>query len=80
MKIAKVIRLEEKYTQYDISTAFENFYAKTNTGYILIHNSPAIFCGINPDNGKFFVGTKGVFNANAKLNYTDDDIDKNHSG
>ena len=80
MKIAKVIKLEEKYTQYDISTAFENFYAKTNTGYILIHNSPAIFCGINPDNGKFFVGTKGVFNANAKLNYTDDDIDKNHSG
>ena len=42
--------------------------------------SPAIFSGINPDNGKFFVGTKGVFNANAKLNYTDDDIDKNHSG
>jgi len=42
--------------------------------------SPAIFCGINPDNGKFFVGTKGVFNANAKLNYTDEDIDKNHSG
>ena len=42
--------------------------------------SPAIFSGINPDNGKFFVGTKGVFNANAKLNYTDGDIDKNHSG
>jgi hypothetical protein len=42
--------------------------------------SPAIFCGINPDNGKFFVGTKGVFNANAKLNYTDDDIDTNHPG
>jgi hypothetical protein len=42
--------------------------------------APAIFCGINPDNGKFFVGTKGVFNANAKLNYTDEDIDKNHSG
>jgi len=42
--------------------------------------SPAIFCGVNPDNGKFFVGTKGVFNANAKLNYTDDDIDNNHPG
>ena len=37
--------------------------------------SPAIFCGINPDNGKFFVGTKGVFNATPKLNYTDEDID-----
>jgi hypothetical protein len=41
--------------------------------------APAVFCGINPDNGKFFVGTKGVFNANPKLNYTDEDIDKNHS-
>jgi hypothetical protein len=42
--------------------------------------SPAIFCGVNPDNGKFFVGTKGVFNAKAKLNYTDADIDTNHPG
>jgi hypothetical protein len=42
--------------------------------------APAVFCGINPENGKFFVGTKGVFNANAKLNYTDEDIDKNHPG
>jgi len=41
--------------------------------------APAVFCGINPDNGKFFVGTKGVFNANPKLNYTDQDIDNNHS-
>ena len=40
--------------------------------------APAIFCGINPENGQFFVGTKGVFNANPKLNYTDEDIDNNH--
>jgi hypothetical protein len=40
--------------------------------------APAIFVGINPENGKFFVGTKSVFNKNAKLNYTDDDIDENH--
>ena len=40
--------------------------------------APAIFCGINPENGKFFVGTKGVFNKNAKLNYTEEDIDNNH--
>jgi hypothetical protein len=32
-----------------------------------------------PENGKFFVGTKGVFNVNPKLNYTDEDIDRNHS-
>lgn len=42
--------------------------------------APAIFCGINPENGKFFVGTKSVFNANAKLNYTEKDIDANHPG
>ena len=41
--------------------------------------APAIFAGINPENKKFFVGTKGVFNVNPKVNYTDADIDKNHS-
>ena len=40
--------------------------------------APAIFVGTNPENGKFFVGTKSVFAKNAKLNYTDDDIDENH--
>ena len=40
--------------------------------------APAIFAGINPENGKFFVGTKGVFNKNPKLNYTEEDIDNNH--
>ena len=42
--------------------------------------APAIICGINPENGKFFVGTKGVFAKNPKLNYTDEDIDTNHPG
>ena len=41
---------------------------------------PAIICGINPENGKFFVGTKSVFNVNPKINYTTGDIRKNHSG
>ena len=42
--------------------------------------APALYAGINPENGKFFVGTKSVFAKNAKLNYTDDDIDENHPG
>ena len=42
--------------------------------------APAVFCGINPENGKFFVSTKGIFAQNAKLNYTDEDIDSNHPG
>lgn len=40
--------------------------------------APAVICGINPENGKFFVGTKSVFNKDGKLNYTDEDIDNNH--
>ena len=42
--------------------------------------APAIICGINPENGKFFVGTKSVFNVTPKINYTTRDIAKNHSG
>jgi len=42
--------------------------------------APAVFCGINPENGKFFVGSKSVFNVTPKINYTQADIRKNHSG
>ena len=42
--------------------------------------APAIICGTNPENGKFFVGTKSVFNKNPKVNYTSGDIRKNHNG
>ncbi len=42
--------------------------------------APAIICGTNPENGRFFVGTKSVFNKNPKINYTSGDIRKNHSG
>jgi hypothetical protein len=42
--------------------------------------APAIICGINPENGKFFVGTKSVFNKSPKINYTVADIRRNHGG
>ena len=40
--------------------------------------APAVICGTNPDNGRFFVGTKSVFAKNAKINYTKNDIASNH--
>ena len=40
--------------------------------------APAVVCGINPDNGRFFVGTKSVFAQSAKINYTKQDIARNH--
>jgi len=42
--------------------------------------APAVFAGINPENGKFFVATKSLFNVVPKINYTSADVDKNHSG
>ena len=40
--------------------------------------APAVVCGTNPDNGKFFVGTKSVFSQTPKINYTKKDIANNH--
>ena len=40
--------------------------------------APAIFAGINPENGQFFVGTKSIFNKVPKINYTPQDIIDNH--
>lgn len=42
--------------------------------------APAIYAGINPENGKFFVGSKSIFAKAAKLNYTEADVRANHSG
>ena len=42
--------------------------------------APAVFCGTNPENGKFFVGSKSIFNVTQKINYTNRDIDRNHGG
>ena len=41
--------------------------------------APAIVAGKDPETGKFFVGTKGVFAKKAKINFTDKDIDVNHA-
>lgn len=40
--------------------------------------SPSIVYGHNPENNKFFVASKSAFNKNPKLNYTPEDIEKNH--
>ena len=46
-----------------------------------IDGAPAIVWGRNPASGKFFVGTKSVFNkVKIKINESHEDIDKNHEG
>jgi hypothetical protein len=40
--------------------------------------SPSIVYGHHPETGKFFVASKSAFNVNPKINYTEDDIERNH--
>ena len=40
--------------------------------------APAIIAGKDPQTGKFFVGTKGVFAQSPKINFTEKDIEENH--
>jgi hypothetical protein len=42
--------------------------------------APAIFAGIDPEDGKFFVAKKSVFNVNPKLYKTTKEIDDDLSG
>ena len=50
-----------------------------NSYSVKIDGSPAIVWGTNPENGKFFVGTKSVFNKRTpKVNYSIQDIERNH--
>ena len=53
---------------------------KGSTVSVKWDGAPAVFCGINPENGKFFVATKSLFNKTPKINYTNSDISSNHGG
>tara|TARA_A100001391_G_scaffold201739_1_gene189513 strand:+ start:757 stop:1683 length:927 start_codon:yes stop_codon:yes gene_type:complete len=58
-------------------------YAVAPHGHVSvkIDGAPAIVWGTHPDTGRFFVGTKSVFNKKLiKINYTHKDIDNNHTG
>ena len=71
---------------YDMAKAFllellETLKGNTNSRVqtsVKWDGAPAMFAGINPENGKFFVGTKSIFNKIPKINYTEEDIIKNH--
>ena len=43
-----------------------------------IDGAPSITAGWDPKSGNFFVGTKSLFNKEPKINFTNDDIDRNH--
>ena len=76
--VEKVEKLNGKRDQWDLTTSAANFVIVVGDAEVVVHNSPAVFFG-NSDNG-FFVASKSIFNKNPKINYSDNDIDTNHSG
>lgn len=61
----------------------QSLYGKHTVPYdisVKWDGAPAIIAGTDPETGKFFVGTKSVFNVTPKINYTEADIDRNHQG
>ena len=42
--------------------------------------APAVFCGTDPSDGKFFVAKKGIFNKNPKIYKTAAEVDEDTSG
>jgi hypothetical protein len=45
---------------------------------VKIDGAPSLIAGYSPEDGRFFVATKAFFNRTQKINYTTEDIDKNH--
>ncbi len=58
-------------------SAFGNNNLKITTKW---DGAPAVFCGIYPGSDMFFVGSKSIFNKDAKINFTDSNVDANHGG
>ncbi len=67
-----------------LTNVYDKFSSKAKSKDIGVSvkydGAPAVFFGYNPENGKFFVGTKAIFNKTPKINYTNQDIDANHTG
>ena len=55
---------------------------KPSSGYMQTKwdGAPSVVCGKHPITGRFFVGTKSVFNKEPKLCHFDDDVDVYYSG
>ena len=79
MKNTHIEHPEDSILTGDLSV-LDWFVAKSNIS-AKIDGAPAIVWGTNPANGKFFVGTKSVFNkVKIKINHSHEDIDTNHQG
>jgi hypothetical protein len=65
----------------DVRDMLRNNGAKTSSNVsVKWDGAPAIICGIDPSDGKFFIAKKGIFNKSPKVYKTQADIDADLSG
>jgi hypothetical protein len=79
MKNTHLEHPEDSILNGDLSVL--DWFSADSTISVKIDGAPAIVWGRNPANGKFFVGTKSVFNkVKIKINHSHEEIDANHEG
>ena len=63
-----------------LTQAHEHMKSGSNSSALTMKydGSPAVVFGHHPETGKFFVASKSAFNKTPKINYTHNDIIKNH--
>ena len=64
----------------DLRDMLAGHSTKKITATVKWDGAPAIFCGIDPRDGKFFIAKKGVFNKEPKVYKTAKEIDADTSG
>lgn len=55
-------------------------HSSSNKYSVKFDGAPAIVCGVDPADGKFFVAKKGIFNKNPKVYKTQADVDADLTG
>jgi len=79
MKNTHLEHAEDTILTGDLSVL--DWFVNPGTLSVKIDGAPAIVFGTNPATGKYFVGTKSVFNkVKIKINHSHEEIDANHSG
>ena len=79
MKNTHLDHPEDSILNGDLSVL--DWFVNPGTLSVKIDGAPAIVFGTNPATGKYFVGTKSVFNkVKIKINHSHEEIDANHQG
>lgn len=80
MQLTHLEHIEDNLMEHPdlVVTALEQMTEKSGKYSLKWDGAPALVFGKHPDHGRFFMGTKSVFNKQPKINYTVNDVMANH--